>query len=61
MLLMYAGRDIVAITWLTNLSPEKPISVGFPVDRVALMGKALYVTDNIHNLRGLQVASSCQF
>ena len=52
---------IVAVRWLTNLSPQKPVFVRFPVDRVALMGKALYVTDNIYNLRGLQVASSGQF
>ena len=57
---MYAGRDIVAIIWLTDLSPQNPIFLGFPVDRVALMGKASYFTDNIHNLRGLQVASSGQ-
>jgi hypothetical protein len=59
MILIFPGRDIVAIIWLTN--QQNPIFVGFPIGRVALMGKALYVTDSICNLRGLQVASSGQF
>jgi len=58
---MYAGRDIVAFVWLTNLSPQNPEFVGFPVDRVALKGKALHVTESVYNLRGLQVAYSSQF
>jgi len=58
MIITYAGREIVAFIWLINLSPQNPIFVGFPVNRVALMGKTLYVTDNIYNLWGLQVASS---
>jgi hypothetical protein len=61
MILIFSGSDIVAIIRLTNLSPQNPIFMGFPVDRVPLMRKALHVTDNIYNLRGLQVASSSQF